>query len=309
MKESARSVEATAPGRAGGVASQKENVDWCDKPPGPKALDHGAEFFPVTRLRTLAPALRKDYLAASPYPHVVVDGVFDTAILQRTAAEFPTRNGADWTRFADPWQIKLASNRDDDFGPLTRLMLYHLNAAPFLDFLAEVTGITGLVADSHYEGGGMHQIERGGKLAIHADFNKHPSTRLDRRLNALLYLNDDWRDDFGGDFEMWDKSMSRCVKKVAPKINRLVVFATTESSYHGHPDALTCPPDMTRKSLALYYYTNGRPAEEVAEEHTTVFKGRPGEAAAQLWSVDTLKRAATDVLPPVVARMIRRAVG
>lgn len=137
-------------------------------------------------------------------------------------------------------------------------MLYHLNSSTFLDFLSKITGIENLIADSYFEGGGMHQIRRGGKLKIHADFNRHPRYDLDRRLNALLYLNPDWQEEYGGNLELWDRHMTSCVVRIAPLFNRFVVFATTDFTYHGHPDPLTCPEDVTRKSLALYYYTHER---------------------------------------------------
>src|SRR5208282_3669906 len=112
------------------------------------------------------------------------------------------------------------------------------------------------------------------KLGVHADFNKHGEFGLDRRLNLLLYLNKDWREEYGGHLQLWNRDMSRCEAKVAPIFNRVVVFGTTDFTYHGHPDPLQCPDDMTRKSLALYYFSNGRPAEEVTGEHSTIFRPR-----------------------------------
>jgi Rps23 Pro-64 3,4-dihydroxylase Tpa1-like proline 4-hydroxylase len=93
---------------------------------------------------------------------------------------------------------------------------------------------------------------------VHADFNRHEKLNLDRRLNLLLYLNRDWKEEYGGHLQLWTRDMGRCVVKVLPVFNRCVVFSTTDFSYHGHPDPLTCPPGRTRKSIAMYYYTNGR---------------------------------------------------
>ena len=270
------------------------------------AFDPATEFIPIARLRDLVPAMREEYHTAQPFPHVVLDGLFDPDLLRAIIAEFPRPSDIEWTTFKNVREIKLASSRDEHFGPLTRMMLYHLNAAPFLTFLSEVTGIEGLVADSYFDGGGMHQIERGGKLAIHADFNQHPMTRLDRRLNALLYLNPDWRDEYGGHLELWDREMTGCVRKVLPAFNRMIVFGTTDYTYHGHPDPLTCPEGMTRKSLALYYFSNGRPKEEVTEGHTTLFRERPSEDFEA--GGPRLRALAKDLLPPVLTRFISRRV-
>src|SRR5262249_34806488 len=134
----------------------------------------------------------------------------------------------------------------------------------------------------------------------------HPRYGLDRRLNAILYLNSNWQEEYGGHLELWDRDMTRCVSRIAPLFNRLVVFTTTDFSYHGHPNVLECPEGMTRKSLALFYYTNGRPADEVSDLHWTLFQARPGEEFEDFEQRDRLKNLAKDVLPPVVTRLIRK---
>ena len=269
-------------------------------------IDQKVEFLPLARLRAEAPAARSAYATAEPFPHVVLDGLFDPALLQDIIREFPKADDVEWIKFKNVQEIKLASNRDEHFGTLTRHLLYYLNSGPFLSFLSEVTEIEGLIADSYFDGGGMHQIERGGKLAVHADFNKHPMTGLDRRLNALLYLNPDWQDDYGGHLELWNRDMTACVRKVAPLFNRMVVFGTTDYTNHGHPDPLCCPSGMTRKSLALYYFTNGRPAGEISGLHSTLFQPRPGEAFEPRQS--RVKEIIKDILPPFVTRIIRKPV-
>lgn len=261
-------------------------------------------FLPVDRMKQLGPSSRESYLRATPYPHIVFDDFFDPSILSRIVEEFPKPTDPEWSQYKNAREVKLASNRDEHFGPTTKLFLYNLNAAPFLNFLTEVTGIEGLIADSHFDGGGMHQIQRGGKLAVHADFNKSTLTQLDRRLNALIYLNPDWQPDYGGNLELWNSDMTACVEKIAPRFNRLVIFSTTDTAYHGHPDALMCPPDMTRKSLALYYYTNGRPADEASEAHSTLFRARPGEDLNPMKA--RVKDLAKDILPPMLTRFIGR---
>jgi Rps23 Pro-64 3,4-dihydroxylase Tpa1-like proline 4-hydroxylase len=185
-------------------------------------------------------------------------------------------------------------------GKATRLLLYQLNSATFINFLEELTGIDGIIPDPHFVGGGLHQIERGGYLKIHADFNRHKKLSLDRRLNLLIYLNQDWQEEYGGHFEMWDRDMTRCEKKILPLFNRCVIFNTTDFSYHGHPEPLTCPPDRTRRSLALYYYSNGRPAEEIAGGHSTLFRPRPGEEIPQkVSSKRAFKNIFKKFVPPI----------
>jgi hypothetical protein len=266
------------------------------------ALD---SFLPLPKMAALAPPARAAYAAAMPFPHVVLDDFFDPALLERVLAEFPQPGAIKWQRFDNEREIKLASAAEASFGPTARLLLYHLNSLTFLEFLSRVTGIANLIPDPCFDGGGLHQIEPGGKLAVHADFNKHPRYGLDRRLNVLLYLNKDWRAEYGGALELWARDMSRCEARILPLFNRLLIFGTTDFTYHGHPDPLRCPPGMTRKSLALYYFTNGRPAEEVSGEHTTVFRPRADEEF-RLTLAQRTRRLARDLLPPLLTRQLRR---
>ncbi len=66
----------------------------------------------------------------------------------------------------------------------------------------------------HFVGGGLHQIEKGGFLKVHVDFNKHKKMHLDRRLNLLIYLNKDWQEEYGGHFELWNQEMTGCKKSI-----------------------------------------------------------------------------------------------
>ena len=149
----------------------------------------------------------------------------------------------------------------------------------FLKFLESLTGIEGLISDPYYVGGGIHETKKGGFLKVHTDFNYHKKLKLDRRVNLLLYLNSDWKEEYGGHLELWDKDMLSCKRKVLPVINRMAIFSTTDFSYHGHPEPLSCPDNRSRRSLALYYYTNGRPASELEFDKSTVtnYQERPGE--------------------------------
>jgi hypothetical protein len=262
-------------------------------------------FLPLPRMEALAASARATYVEAKPFPHVVFDDFFDPRLLDLVLEEFPKPGDIPWQRFDSGKEIKLASSREAYFGPATRLLMYHLNSMTFLEFLSSVTGIDNLISDPGFEGGGLHQIVRGGKLGVHADFNRHRTFGLDRRLNLLLYLNRDWREEYGGHLQLWNRDISRCEAKVAPIFNRVVVFGTTDFTYHGHPDPLQCPDGMTRKSLALYYFSNGRPAEEVTGEHSTIFVPRDEKDLRPTIRQRT-RDLARDLLPPIVARQLRR---
>lgn len=271
--------------------------------------------FDRARLAALADEHRETYAAARPFPHIAIDDFLPEDVLEGVLAEFPKPGQADWFAFDSPLERKLATKDDSTMGEETRHVLAELNSAAFVDFLERLTGIEGLVPDPHFEGGGLHQIESGGHLKVHADFNRHPRTRLERRLNVIIYLNRGWKPEYGGALELWSRDMSTCEEKILPLFNRCVVFSTTDTSYHGHPEPLTCPEGETRKSMALYFYSRDRPAGEGGEgEHNTLFQARPGETLElppQLGAPAPspgrgLKAAILAITPPILVEAARR---
>ena len=245
--------------------------------------------------------LQTAYQKASPFPHIRVDGVFPEAVLDAVLREFPTPEGIDWIRFDDPRQKKLGFKIGDKLGDETTRFLHYLNSAEFIQFLEALTGIKGLIPDPYFEGGGLHQILPGGFLKIHADFNWHYKLKLHRRINVLIYLNKDWDEAWGGHLELWDRDMKACREKISPLFGSMVVFNTTDFAYHGHPNPLACPPDRSRKSIALYYYSSSRPKEEISNAHWTLFKQRQGEDFKE-----TLReKIMTRYLPPALVDWAR----
>lgn len=252
------------------------------------------------KLTPLAVSLASQYSTAEPFPHVVIDDFLPANVLRKVADSFPQADEIDWHRSANPRQQKLAAEDETQISDDARRLLYQLNSATFMKFLEALTGIDGLIPDPYFAGGGLHQIERGGYLKIHADFNRHPKFGLERRLNLLLYLNDDWKEEYGGHLELWNRDMTQSVRRILPIFNRCVIFNTTDFSYHGHPEPLTCPRGMTRKSLALYYYSNGRPAEEASNKHGTLVQPRPGEIIDGLNGRTTPRTILKRFMPPIV---------
>ncbi|MGF1643328.1 MAG: 2OG-Fe(II) oxygenase [Thiotrichales bacterium] len=267
------------------------------------------EVLPVAKLTAIAAEQASNYQSAAPFPHIYLDNVFPEAVLDAVVNEFPEPGDPSWHQFNNPREIKLASKGDDRLGPNARAFITNLNSGVFIEFLERLTGIKGLIPDPHLAGGGMHQILPGGKLSVHIDFNRHERLNLERRLNVLVYLNRDWDESYGGHFELWNRDMTRAEVRILPLFNRMALFSTSEISWHGHPNPLTCPPGRARRSIALYYYTVGRPEAEQAAEHSTVFVERPGELlfTDKPPLRERLKSVAKDWVPPIVSRALGRS--
>jgi len=252
--------------------------------------------------------LANDYSTNKPFKHIVFDDFFDEEYLKKVLSEFPDlqgKNDKEKISYANARERKLTGKGELNFGMMTKILMHYLNSEPFLLWLQKLTGIEEtLISDPYFCGGGFHEIKQGGYLKVHADFNRHYTTMLDRRINMLIYLNEDWEEEYHGDLQLWTTDMSECVKRIFPKFNRVVIFNTDDFSYHGLPDAVECPEDMSRKSLALYYYSNGRPASEVSEQnHTTLFQHRPGQDKKTIGEIVSL------FIPPIISKVIYRLRG
>ena len=263
-------------------------------------------------LTKTAQKYKEQYRTSDPFPNIHFKQFFDPVLLNQLLDEFPDLQKKGDIKFNNPNEVKLASKGEGRFGPITKSFVHFLNSEPFLEFLQELTGIEEkLIPDPYFEGGGYHETKQGGFLKVHADFNKHMDTKLDRRLNVLIYLNKDWEDSYGGHFELWNREMTKCVTKVSPEFNTMAIFSTTDFSYHGLPNPLNCPPDRSRKSLALYYYSNGRPSHEInegLEDHNTLFRARVGTDGEmrQYNTKQRVKDIILDLIPPVITKSIKK---
>ncbi len=235
-------------------------------------------LFEDAHLQRIAEERKHAYQSALPFAHCVIDNFLPMEVAERLLSVFPKPDSSfwfDWSKGDTVNQPKKQGighvRRMEGADPFIMNMLFAFNAYPIIHFLETLTGIDGLVGDPHYHGGGLHQILPGGLLKVHADFNYLEKLKLYRKINLLLYLNKDWKEEYGGHIELWNKDMTSCVQKVAPLFNRCVIFNTDSYSYHGHPSPLACPEGMTRKSIAFYYY-NTDPRDSDGTHHSTLWQ-------------------------------------
>ena len=268
---------------------------------------NGYLAFDAAECKALGQSLADQYQHAEPFPHIVLEDFLDQAILKRVLADFPSsENKFFFDR--DQERLKFQYQPHEVQSALVRNLFAELNSQAFLGFLEQMTGIDGLIPDPYFEGGGLHETKRGGHLGVHADFNIHGGLKVERRLNLLIYLNEDWDDDFGGQLELWKKDMSECSVRVKPVIGRAVVFTTALDSFHGHPDPLNCPPERSRRSIATYYYQAAEEGLAALPRRTTNFRARPGSEDKSDWDVRR-HHFVNDWVPPKLQRLAHRLFG
>ena len=225
-----------------------------------------------------------EYNQAQPFPHIVIDNFLPPSILNGVIDDFRNHNDWGWDnsqysqqhqvkKFFSPWN----ENGSNTLPINTKLILNYLNSPETISMLEKLTGINGLIADATLLGGGMHKIDSGGKLSIHADSRKHAVTGNYRRINLLVYLNKNWNSEWGGSLQLWNNDMTTMVQDIQPFFNRVVIFNTGGDTYHGHPHALNTPEGVSRISLALYYYTKENPDTDENNVTSAVWKDVPSE--------------------------------
>ena len=226
----------------------------------------------------------KAFRQARPFPHITLDNIFPDAFLRKFIEEFPELTKEKASRLgggisnrcrstAETWKCSLENDPTKVMStPYSRVLYSLLQSQDFVNFLEKLTGITGIISDNAMMGSGFDQTLPGGSLPIHTDFHFHKRLRLTRRVNVFLYLNEDWEEHFGGHLELWNQSGSVTQRpapgvmkhRILPVWNRMFIFTTGDHTFHGHPMPLNTTT-RTRRSVAMYYFTNGNPKTEPHE--------------------------------------------
>ncbi len=201
------------------------------------------------------------YLAAKPFPYVWIDNFLAPSAYSKISKAFPKTNDEIWKTPFNKHTIGKSVTQNGKLGlkellysEAARRFFFEFNSGLFLTFLEKLTGIKGLISDPYFSEGGFHRTASGGFLNIHADFSHSDKLDLERRVNIIFYLNDNWSDSYRGELGLYNEKLEKkvCIKPIA---NRIVIFSTSDQSFHGHPEPLLCPKNVYRKSIALYYYT------------------------------------------------------
>ena len=242
-------------------------------------MDNVMKFIDINRLLNLRDKLNKEFQSKVPYRYLVFDNILKEDAANDIHDSFPKIDDGVWDKRTYLDQNNKFHKRNFKKDTIIQNVFDELNSKDFLKWLNHVTSIEEpLIADPELFGGGLHQSINGAYLNVHVDYNFHPKTKHHRRINVLIYMNKNWRDDYEGHLELWDINETRqnLLEKISPKFNRCVIFETNDVSFHGHPKPLNIPDGMSRKSLATYYYTKTRPSSEISADHNTIYVNTEG---------------------------------
>jgi hypothetical protein len=245
-------------------------------------------------------SLSSDYRSARPFPHLALDNLFPDDLLDRIVREMLPLSEAHWVEHDDDHLKQFNLRSAVDLGEAGFQLVAFLHSAKFLYFLSEVTGIWELLPDPYLQGAGYHLIPRGGKFDVHVDRNTAYATGLIRRLSLLIYLNKDWKHEYGGQLELWSKDGKRREVIIEPTFNRTTIFEITDENYHGVPSVVRCPQGRSRDCFVVYYHTATSLGTK-GVQHTSIY-------APSLYQTrkSRLRQLTKDLTPPLVLRAVRK---
>ncbi|MET0335145.1 MAG: 2OG-Fe(II) oxygenase [Rhizobacter sp.] len=257
--------------------------------------------------RSIGEELSSDYCFAEPFPHIVMENFLPEEVIRMAQSHFPERELKSDTVFEMGYAgLHKRQILPADCDGQARMLFDFFNSQPMLSFLEGISSIDGLIPDPYFVGGGYHETTAGGKLGVHADFRINEKLHLERRMNVIIYLNENWQDEYGGALELWDRKMTGKCHSVMPVFNRCVIFNTDADSYHGHPDPLTCPEGVSRRSIALYYYTASKEIYKEVPDNGTMYQARPTDDAGTRREARQLKldQHLRQWVPPALLRYV-----
>jgi|TARA_B110000114_G_scaffold3624_1_gene3690 Rps23 Pro-64 3,4-dihydroxylase Tpa1-like proline 4-hydroxylase len=245
--------------------------------------------------------LAKKFRRARPYESVVIDNFLNKEYANKIYDTFPS-DFENWHKYENPIEVKYALDKIDLLSEDIQKYFYLLSSKPVRNLISNISGVNDLECDEYLHGAGLHAHPRHGRLNIHLDYEKHPHSGKERRINIILFMSKNWKKEWNGANELWNSTVTKCIKKTDVKFNRAIIFKTNDVSWHGLPEKLLCPENTYRKSIAYYYVTPllySKKSEDDYRKKATFMK-RPSDlydaGINQLYKIRPFRRITNDDL-------------
>lgn len=199
--------------------------------------------------------LRDMFVNNKPFEHIVIDNFLEETYAEKLSLLFPNIDNK-WHEYKNPIEVKYTFDNINSLPTELKNYFYYLSTPEIINIIKNITKIDNLEYDEYLHGAGLHLHPRNGKLNIHLDYEKHPYTGKERRINIILFMSKNWDINWNGANELWNSDVSKCIAKTDIIFNRAIIFKTNDISWHGLPEKILCPENIYRKSLAYYYVSS-----------------------------------------------------
>ena len=248
--------------------------------------------------------LKNQFTNAEPFENIIIPNFLDKDYAELLYKQFP-ESCENWHKYENPLEVKYAFDNIHQLPDELKNLFYYLSSKQMTQVFSLLTDIETLEYDPFLHGSGLHAHPKHGRLNLHLDYEKHPHSGKERRINVILYLSKDWNSSWNGATELWDKNLEKCVVSSPVVFNTAIIFKTNDISYHGLPNKITCPENMLRKSFAYYYVSslNSKKKEEEYRKKAT-YVSRPQDKhdarIEKLFKIRSLRRITKEDLKEII---------
>ena len=228
----------------------------------------------ANNLETLS-ALKESFQNGDPIHHIYESSFFSEKDVMTILSHWPSLQDERWHTLQRMIQFgvgkKLEISSLEKMPQPISALLKQLQTKEFIQAVEYITGIPNLKSDMDLYGGGIVYTPSGGFLKIHADFNYYDKIKLYRRVNLIIYMNEEWNPDWKGGLQLWSSDMKEKKQEYLPFLNHFILFRVNDKAFHGYPEPLACPETVGRKSINLYYYSEEPDTHQDKEPHKTIW--------------------------------------
>lgn len=225
---------------------------------------------------TIVSTLREQYNEHAPIQYVHLHNFFSNEDATHILNEWPDLSDNRWTIHMKMVENNVGKKFEianiDLMGKETQRIIQKIQSPEFISAISKITGVAGLQSDAGLYGGGLVYTPQGGYLKLHADFNFYDKSKLYRRFNLIVYMNEQWEENWKGGLELWNADCTQRIITIQPFYNTAIFFRVTDKSIHGYPDPIACPPTTGRKSINFYFYHEKPDDDQSVEPHKTLWK-------------------------------------
>lgn len=200
--------------------------------------------------------IKISHFKKEPVPFSIIDNFLPKELFDHILIDIEKITEDYYIEFSREYKAKRNEARNFFQAPLLQTLSNGFNSSLFIYWLEKITCIEKLIPDPHLRGGGLNRVLANERLGLHTDFNWNDQLQLNRKVNLILYLTPNWKSEWNGDLELWDKEAKTCLQKIQPKSNRLVFWNYEPWLVHGFSEPLKNPDNISRDSLAHFYYTS-----------------------------------------------------
>ena len=214
--------------------------------------------------------LNNRFVGTPPFPMIVLDNFLPEDFASSMATECESIPLQHWTEFTRKGSFMRECKRLEH-APIALDFVNQMHSSLGMEWMTSITGIKDLIPDPYLTGAGYSRSFRGDSLQLHSDFNWNDQIKVHRMLSFIIYLNPNWQEEWGGALEFTDFNKEKVIQSVPPLFNRAIIWRYHKRGFHGYPNPLTCPENMSRNTFRLFYYYSDAKHKDDDRPHRSLY--------------------------------------